>query len=264
MSVVEAMILGVVQGLTEFLPVSSSGHLVLMRAIMDVGEVPILFDVLLHVATLLVVLIVFRKVIARILGALLHSVTGRRRSDDLHYLRLALLVIAATVVTGAMGFGYSLLDIPENPRMTSILFLVTAAVLVAVRFLSPQRDYADFSPARAAGVGFFQGLGVLAGISRSGITIAGGLILGLKREQAGEFAFLISIPAVLGALVLTLGGAEDLSRLLSPAALIGGIAASFLVGLGALSLLLYLVKAGKLWLFAFYLLPLGILGLIFL
>lgn len=262
MTVFQSIVLGVIQGLTEFLPVSSSGHLVLFKAFFSVTEVPILFDVILHVSTLVVVVIVFRKAVRQILRSLGRWILRRSDDSDAESLRVAWVILLATVVTGAMGVFIGELGVNRYPNVVSILFIVTGLVLVATRFVHPTGSYRDIGVKTALITGFLQGLGVFPGISRSGITIAGSLFSGLRREQAGEYSFLLSIPAILGALVLTLRDAGELTQLVSTPAIIAGALASFIVGLFALLLLLRLVRKGRMYVFAIYLIPLGLAGLV--
>jgi len=258
MSVLQAVILGVVQGITEFLPVSSSGHLLVLKHLFGLSEVPILFDVLLHIATLAVVIIVFRRRIGQILAAIGRWIARRHVREDMENLRLAVVVIIASFFTGVMGVAISELDFAWDPRVAGALFMVTAAILIASHFSKGTTGYATVGFKEAAISGIAQGFGVFPGISRSGITISGALFAGLSREKAGEFAFIISIPAIIGALGLTLTDAGELSATVSPVALIAGVVTSFLVGLASIMVLLRIVRSAKLWVFAIYLVPLGI------
>lgn len=264
MSTFEAIIFGVVQGATEFLPVSSSGHLALLKSIMDLSEVPILFDVLLHVATLIVVVAVFRRRIGQVFVSLGRWIGRSAEDEDSANLRLAWVIVVATVVTGVLGLLLDELEIGLQPKIVSALFLVTAAILVGAHFFSGTRGYREIGIKDALIVGAAQGFGVLPGISRSGITISASLAAGLSRERAGEFAFLISVPAILGALVLSLRDAGELAAMVSPGALIAGFASALVVGLVSLLLLMRLIRSGRLFYFSFYLVPLGIVGLILL
>ena len=263
MTVLEAALLGVVQGLTEFLPVSSSGHLAVLKHLFGRGDVPILFDVLLHVSTLAVVVIVFRARIAGIIVSLLRWL--RRKSEpeaDAENLRIVWLAIVASVVTAVLGFGVSRFEPGQYPKLVGALFLVTAAILVATRFARGALGYEGIGPGRAAIAGFAQGLGVFPGISRAGITISTGLLSGVARRQAAEFSFLISIPAIIGALILTIGDLGELGAAVPAGSIAAGVVTSFVVGLLSLKLLLRLVRGGRLYLFAIYLVPLGIITLL--
>ena len=264
MTILEAIIFGVVQGATEFLPVSGSGPRAGLKSIMDLSEVPILFDVLLHVATLVVVMVVFRRRIGRVLVSLGRWIGRRAGEEDAPNLRLAWVIVVATVVTGVLGLLLEQLDLGVQPKIVSALFIVTAAILIGAHFFAGNRGYREIGLRDALIVGAAQGLGVLPGISRSGITISASLASGLSRERAGEFAFLISIPAILGALVLSLRDAGELAAVVSPAAIVVGFLSALVVGLVSLLLLIRLIRGGRLFYFSFYLVPLGIAGLILL
>ncbi|MFW6337718.1 MAG: undecaprenyl-diphosphate phosphatase [Alkalispirochaetaceae bacterium] len=263
MSILEAILFGVVQGVAEFLPISSSGHLTLLKGLFGLQDVPLLFDVLLHVATLLVVVVVFRHRLAALVRSFARRVSGRSDETDRNNLRLILMLIGATAVTGVLGILLeSLLDFGA-PRSASLLFLVTAVILIASRNRGGERTILTITWKDALIVGFAQGFGVLPGISRAGITIAAGLFSGLDRPHAGEFSFLLSIPAILGALVLTLRDAEALGAGVGMMPVVVGFLSSAVVGLFSLLLLLTLVRSGKLHYFAAYLIPLAVFGLIY-
>jgi undecaprenyl-diphosphatase len=256
------MILGCLQGLTEFLPVSSSGHLAVGRALFGLSDVPLLYDILLHAATLLVVLVFFRRRVLDILRALLLWMRGRAGQEELRLVRLAGLIILATVVTGVIGIPLNRLGLDEQPRIISGLFLVSAAVLLAGALFKGSRRLEDTRLRDALLVGLAQGIGALPGVSRSGISISAALATGMARADAAEFSFLLSIPAIFGALVLKMKDAGSLSQVVAPGVLLAGMAAAALVGFISLILLLRVVRSGRLWLFALYLIPLGIAGLL--
>ena len=264
MTILEAVILGALQGVTEFLPVSSSGHLVVMKHLMQLSEIPPLFDVLLHISTLIVVCIVFRKKIGAIAAALYRGIAKRKVEGDRENIKLFFIIVVATVLTVILGYAISFFHVEKSPKIVSLLFIATACALIGTRFVKGQRGYAEIGVKDGLFVGFAQGLGVFPGISRSGITISASLYGGLSREKAGEFSFLISIPAIIGAFLLTLRDAETLGAMVSTGVLAVGIVTSFLVGFLSLLLLLRLVRSGRLYFFAFYLVPFGILGLLFL
>jgi undecaprenyl-diphosphatase len=262
MSILQAILLGALQGVTEFLPVSSSGHLVIAREFLSIDEVPILFDILLHVATLAAVVVVFRRRIVAILAALVRIGRDDPDGEDRTNRRLFLWLLAATVITGVLGILFSKLEIETMPRIVSILFIVTGIILVVTKNRQGDIDYRRVGWKQSVVTGIAQGVGVFPGISRSGITISAALMSGMKREQAGEFSFLLAIPAILGALLLKIGDAGELMNVVSPLGLLSGVGASFIVGLAALLILLRLVRQGRLYLFAFYLVPLGIVTFI--
>lgn len=265
MTVLEGLLLGIIQGLTEFLPVSSSGHLVLARNFMEIGSVPLLFDVILHVATLFVIVYHYRVKIGGLFGAAIRFVTRKSEPADSEDLQMILLVIGATILTVVVALALKMTNLDgESTRIVSLLLLITAALLASTSFverlITPKRGYHWI---QAVVTGIAQGFGTLAGISRSGITITASLWTGMSREKSGEYAFILSIPAVLGALVLTLAedgqGAAQVGFL--PTAV--GFIASFFVGLAALRLLLWMVKRARLWYFTIYLTIVGLLGLFF-
>lgn len=264
MTVLQALVLGVLQGITEFIPVSSSGHLILARTLMGIDGIPELFDVFLHIATLVVVVYTFRRDVARILVALGRAITRRRREKDGPPLRLAGLLAAASVITAVVGFGISTWEGREEPRLVAAWLIVTAAVLIASAFFRGGRGIQEIGWGRALLLGFAQGLGVFPGISRSGITIGTGLICGLDRPSAGTFSFLLSIPAITGAFVLTLKDAATLSENVPTLSLAFGFLAALISGYAALKILLWLIRRGKLWVFSLYLIPAGVVGLILL
>lgn len=263
MTILQALILGLFQGVSEFLPISSSGHLLALRHLFSLEEVPRLFDVILHAATLLSVLVVFRVRIGGILAALFRW--AARRPDlsdgDAENLALVLPALAATAVTAVIGLGIEKYLPVRSPRTVCALFLVTAALLLASSRFRGARGYERIGPVRGAWIGLAQGIGVFPGISRAGITISAGLAAGLDRDTAGEFAFLLAIPAIAGALLLELKDLADLGATVAPAPLVIGFLAAFVSGIAALSLLMPLVRKGRLAWFAAYLIPAGLAGL---
>lgn len=263
LSVVDGIVLGAIQGLTEFLPVSSSGHLVLARDYLTIGSVPLLFDVLLHVATLFVIIFHYRELVWNLILALLRFVSRSSKADDREYLRLAGTVIGATVITVAVALLFKGLDIEAtNRRSVSILMLVTAAILASTPLAGRYaRQSTTLTWRHALITGIAQGFGTLAGISRSGITISASLWSGMERKQAGTYAFILSIPAVLGALVLTLAEESAIVSAGFVPTLVGCFAA-MVVGLAALRVLLWMVHNAKLWYFSFYLVVAGLFGLL--
>ncbi len=263
-STLEAIWLGIVQGLTEFLPVSSSGHLALFQLWFSAAEPSLALSVLVHMGTLLATLVFFRKAIVDIVVEAYRGMREPRRFRTTRGGRDAVFVVVASVPTAMIGL--LLRDWVEglmaSPVALGICFLVTGALLISTRWARDRKKDAPSWPgALAAGV--VQGAAVLPGISRSGSTITGALWLGVKRERAFELSMLMSIPAVLGALLLELehlaetGVSDDLIfvGLLSAAV-------SFVVGLVALALLRRFVTRGYLAVFALWVVPLGIAVLV--
>lgn len=278
MSVLEGILLGVLQGIAEFLPISSSGHLAIAQELFNLEDVPLLFDVFLHLATLGAVVLFFRKRIWSLLQVMGRWICRRSLPEDKADLQTIVALLLGTLVTGI--FGIFLSDVVEDidEKLICVGFFVTAGLLIfsdAVEERRRKKRLAtdpDFTvgksggvkPLQGLGIGLAQGFGVLPGISRSGSTIAGALLCGVDREQAGEFSFLLSIPAILGAFVLQLDDLDEIGSAVGLAPVVAGCIAAFVAGIFALSVLMKIVRKGKLEWFAVYLIPLGILGLIFL
>ncbi len=246
--------LGVLQGLTEFLPVSSSGHLVLAQSLIPGFVQPgVLFDVLLHGGTLLSILVYFRRDIAGLFRCLWPGGDPASR-------RLLGFLLVGTVPTAAIGllFQEPLRALFHEPRAAAAMLLVTGALLWLSEALARPRDgLAQLGMPRAAAIGVVQGFAIVPGISRSGSTIAAATLLGIRGEDAARFSFLLSIPAVLGAVVLEVGGAlgEEAVPVLPYAA---GVLAAFLSGLWAIRFLMMVLRRGRFRWFAAYCWALGL------
>jgi undecaprenyl-diphosphatase len=244
----QILILALIQGLTEFLPVSSSGHLVIAQHLMRFGASSLLFDIILHAGTLLAVLTYFRRDLIRLV----------LRFYEREQRRLILLLALATFPTALIalpfrGFFESLFS---SPRAAGIGFLATALLL----FLSHRVWFPKTDPRLAAIViGIFQGLAIMPGLSRSGTTIAVALMLGLGAEFSFRFSFLLSIPAILGALLLKVRDLPASPNQLAPLGFALVLAALF--GLLALGILKRVLGSGKFHRFAYYCLAAGILVL---
>jgi len=251
-----AAILGVVQGLTEFLPVSSSGHLVLFQHWLPVSGDPLAFDLALHLGTLIPVIWVYR-------ADLMTVVNDATRGEGVYWerpgVRLLLLLVAATIPTAVIGLGLE--DVFEqlfhHAKAVGIAFAVTGTVLWFTRSFAKGTVLAhELSWGKSIAIGLAQGIAITPGISRSGSTIAAGLFLGMDREAAARFSFLLSIPAIGGAFVLKVG---DLSMdAVSVGPILIGMFSSAVSGYFALRILIRLVRGGDFSKFAFYLWPLAI------
>ena len=286
MTIIQGILLGILQGIAEFLPISSSGHLAVAQKLFGLSDVPLLFDIVLHLATLAAVILYFRKKIAKlfvILWQWLMHKTSAEDGDDTDILagntergrRTIIAVFVTTIVTGAIGVFTSKLIPDMSLKITAGGFIVTAALLIISAFIEKRRKAAQqtFSSAsdtpkginiaQAALIGVMQGIGTFPGISRSGSTIAGALFGGLDRAAAGEYSFIVSIPAILGAFVLELKDLDKVGTSIGAAPVIAGCAAAFAWGYISLTVLMKIIKKGRLEWFAAYLIPLGIAGLIF-
>lgn len=246
-SALGAAFLGVLQGLTEFLPVSSSGHLVLFQQFMEVHGDTILFDLVLHVGTLLPVLWFYRSQVSVLIT---DPVRGDGPFLQRPGVRLWGLLVAASVPTAIIGLTFedTFEDLFSNPGALTVTFAITATVMLATRW-APASSRSLTLPL-AVVLGIVQGLAITPGISRSGSTIAAALFLGIPREEAARFSFLMSVPAITGA-VLKKSLDADLDDL-DLMALSIGFGTALVSGYLALVLLVELVKRGGLHWFAIW------------
>ena len=287
MSVIQGILLGILQGIAEFLPISSSGHLAVAQNLFGLDDIPLLFDVFLHLATLAAVCLYFRRKIWELLKCFGRWISRSPKvkenskdydvvlaQKDLANRKLIIAIILSTVVTGVMGIVSSKLIPNLSIKVTCCGFLVTSLFLILSSVIekrnsrlaqnSDDKKNPSVSKVQALIIGFMQGIGTLPGISRSGSTIAGALFCKVDRSLAGEYSFIISIPAILGAFVLELKDLSEVSSTIGAAPVTAGCAAAFAAGYISLTLLMKMIKKGKLQYFALYLIPLAILGLIFL
>lgn len=262
MNTVETIFLGVIQGLTEFLPVSSSGHLVLFQNILGFGEPELLLVSSLHLGTLLAVCTYFSsdfKGMVSELRQLGASTDKYLHKDKYPHLNLALMVMAGSFPTLLIWvfFKAKLESMFGSVTLVGIMFIFTGLILSITKFLIGSRvTISRVGMLAALAVGTAQGLALAPGISRSGATIVCGLIFGLDRTLAGRFSFLLAIPAITGALIMNLD-LSDLERV-GVIPLVCGVASSAIVGLLSLKLLMSVVRKGRLHYFAPYCLLLGL------
>ena len=262
-----AAVLGIIQGLTEFLPVSSSGHLVLFQDLFGLRHPEIFFDVSVHVGTLAAICVFFFKDLKEIATTLLSVSTWSIREDsfwrNLCYkpeIRLFGLILVGTVPTAFIGllFRPVAAKVFSSVQIVGVMLLVTGLLLWLTRKLRRGgRDTTQLTIRDALFIGMMQGVALLPGFSRSGATIATGLFRGIDRETAARYSFLLSIPAILGAMVLELDDALASgfppARIVLPGAFMAAV-----VGYGALRVLIHVVKKGDLHAFAPYCWLLGV------
>jgi undecaprenyl-diphosphatase len=270
LNTVEAIVLGVIQGLTEFLPVSSSGHLVLFQNLFGLKEPALLFDICLHVGTLAAVIIVFYRDILEILPALV-QIPGRMKSAGGFLrlcqvdpaMRMALLIVIGSIPTAVIGLLFKEItdQLFGSIAMVGCMLIVTGTLLWLTRRIQRQgRPIGKTTLKDALIIGLIQGVAIVPGISRSGSTIATALFLGVDRKVAGRYSFLLSIPAIVGALVLGLD-APEMQTTIPLGTILAGSAVSALVGWLALVILLRVVDRGQLHRFAPYCWLVGIIAL---
>ena len=291
MTVLQGILLGILQGVAEFLPISSSGHLAVAQKLFSLEELPLLYDVMLHLATLLAVILFFRKKIWELLKVLGRWIARKNpstkeaeNSSDVckeeDFLcgteergrHTIVAIIVTTFVTGIIGVFTSKFISELSIKVTCVGFILTAGLLIFSSLwekrskkqnIANQKNEKGISWKQALVIGFMQGVGTLPGISRSGSTIAGSQFCGVNRAAAGEYSFIVSIPAILGAFVLELKDLGQMTSMVGLAQLVAGCLSAFVSGYISLILLMKIIKKGKLEWFACYLIPLGILGLIF-
>jgi len=250
----ESIFFGIIQGLAEFLPISSSGHLVLLQSYFGLNEPMVLFDVFLHVGTLLAVLVVYRSDISAMLSQFVKIVlSGGKKMADYPMGRTATMIIVANIPTAIIGL--TLKDYFEllfaSPIAVGFMLLITGAILFATKGNDNSgKEDSEISIKDALMIGVAQGFAITPGISRSGMTIAVALMLGVKRESAARFSFILSMPAILGAAILKARHASIDSGELTVILL--GSAVAFVVGIAALVWLINIVKRGKLVWFSYY------------
>lgn len=284
MTVLQGFLLGILQGVAEFLPISSSGHLALAQSLFGLEDVPLLYDIFLHMATLLAVTIYFWPKIWALLKCFGRWITKKQKSDNQVQIsendllcptdkigqKTIIAIILTTAITGTFGIFTSKLIPDLSIKFVCGGFLVTSALLIISSIMEKRQsakgpnEFTGISIKQSIIIGIMQGFGTLPGISRSGSTIAGALFGGVNRSLAGEFSFIVSIPAIFGAFILELKDLGQMSSSIGAAPIIAGCISSFAVGYFSLSVLMKIIKKGKLQWFAAYLIPAGILGLIFL
>jgi len=261
LTIIKAIILGIIQGITEFLPVSSSGHLTVAQHLLGVPEDRILFfTVILHLGTLFSVLFMYSDDILNLckefFKMLFEIVTGKGVKFNNEYRKLGLLIIIATIPTGLMGI--FLKDIFSSFYQSSLIIgvslIITGTLLwIAERIHTGEKDLRKMRWYDAVFVGIFQGLAITPGISRAGSTIVGSLFRGFNKKLATRFSFLISLPSILGATVLETRealsvGLGDFTYLI----LLAGILASFISGVFAIKALINFINKEKLYYFSYY------------
>ncbi len=253
MNLLNSIILGIIQGLTEFLPVSSSGHLVIFQKLLNFNEPGIVFEITVHIATLLAVIIYFRKDIVKLIIALFNWKKNRSKEIKF-YQQLLLFLIIASLVTAVIGFTFK--DILEsffdNLFLVGVMLLVTGLILfISDKIKNDKRDKLNI-PASIL-IGFAQSIAIIPGISRSGSTITTGIFLGLRRELATKFSFLLSIPAILGTGLLKFKEFNQVAHSdgLGFSYLIAGITAA-IVGYFSIAILIKLIKKARLFYFSIY------------
>lgn len=260
MNIIEAILLGIIQGLTEFIPVSSSGHLVLADKVFGLGNGSLAFDVALHGGTLAALLVVFHKDVTSLVRGLF---AGGEKA------RLPKYILLATIPAVISGF---LLEGLAEDTFRSAVLVAFNLIAVAILMLVAESKFDDKKHTsnlekttlkQALTVGFAQAAAVIPGISRSGSTITAGLFMGLDRVAATRFSFLLGMPIIFGALLATLVDGNSISEVQAqPGIFLVGVVVAFLSGLLAIKFLLSYLSKHTLKVFAYYRIAVGILVLL--
>lgn len=250
MTFTHALLLGLIQGLTEFLPVSSSGHLVIAQHFIPGFDQPgLAFDIMLHLGTMVAVLLYFRREVGLMLISPLQQGPEART-----YRKMLGLIVLASVPTAIIGLGFKdfFEGLFENLQLVALMLLVTGVLLfLSERFRRPGRKEGQLTISDALVVGTVQGLAIIPGISRSGSTISTLLLKGVDGETAARFSFLLALPAVFGAALLSLRDLQQVATAEIPMYLVGA-GTAFIVGLLSIHCLLAVVRRKRLIGFAIY------------
>lgn len=270
MELIKAIVLGVVQGLSEFLPISSSGHLVIFSELLNFVDKGLAFDVFVHFGTLVAVVVVFWRdiwqMIVTLPGLPGFIARGMKINDEAdRYRALALFIVIGSIPAGVIGvlFEDTIEQVFHSPVFALVMLLVTAVILWTSRY--PKERESFMNSKHALAIGFAQAFAIIPGISRSGSTIVTGLWMGLNRELAARFSFLMSVPVIFGATLLKF---KHMLEVPPPASqitnLIGGTLAAAISGYFAIIWLLDIVRKKRLEYFAYYCAAVGIIGLLIL
>ena len=264
----EALIAGVIQGLTEFLPISSSGHLVIYNTLLASSKEGggsgggLAFTVFLHLATLLAVILVYKKDVLVLISAFFGAIGDFARGKPAFKTpgrRYLLMVIIGTIPAVIAGLAVTKLDLDnklENIFVVAVMLIVTALFMFSIDKIKVKkggRTAKDATLKSVLLVGILQGIAILPGLSRSGSTIFGGVLGGLKKEFAVRFAFILSIPVILGAALIELHGVAKAGGFdIAPLNLVIGAVAAFFCGLLAIKLIKVLIRSKKFYVFGIY------------
>jgi len=270
MSFIDALILGLIQGLTEFLPVSSSGHLVLGQQVLGILLTDnITFEVFVHFGTLFSILAIFWRDVWQIFSSLFQAV---KRPKDIpllmkenEHFKLAVLILVGSIPAAVIGLSFK----PYVERafadvgLVGVMLMITGLVLFLTRLAKPKPDKM-VGWGTAIIIGFAQALAIMPGISRAGMTISAGLFAGVAREQAARYSFLLALPAIFGATLLEsfeITGQPMETEFIM--ALVIGTVAAFFAGYVAIKTIFVVLKRDKFSYFSFYCLTIGLIVVLF-
>lgn len=276
MNTLQALVMGLLQGLTEYLPVSSSGHLTIASELFDIdGESNMTFTIAVHVATVLSTLVILGSEIGKILKGMCNPLSPRSLKGNGTFLnrlnpdqRYVLNILVSMIPIGIVGvfFKDQVEDIFGSGLLVVGICLLLTAALLTFSYLARPRQRENISLSHAFIIGLAQAVAVLPGLSRSGSTIATGLLLGNKKEKLAQFSFLMVIPPILGEAlldVLKMVKGEEAIGGIDTLPLIVGFVAAFISGCAACKWMIGIVKKGKLIYFAYYCAIVGVASIVY-
>ncbi len=270
MSLLDAVLLGIIQGLTEFLPISSSGHLVLGQELLHIAHRSnIAFEVFVHFGTFLSVVFMFWKDIKLIFFSICELCKNPKQSKLLYqtneHFKIAIFIAISSIPAAIVGlmFEKEISIFFNDPKFVSVMLLITGLILFLTKFSNP-KEGSSVSFASAIIIGIAQAIAILPGISRSGITISSAIYLGVSRENAAKFSFLMALPVILGATILEAN--EVLQSSISNQELLVyfvGTVVAAITGYASIRIVLGLLKKKRFSWFSYYCFIVGILGILF-
>lgn len=266
MSLIESILLGILQGFTEFLPVSSSGHLVLAQHFWEIKEPGISFEIIVHLGSLVAVLLYFHKTIFELIASALKIFSKEKSTEDINNLKVLAYLFIATFATAILGLAFkSKFEALYQLPLVVAIALAFNGFIVFISDKIPSGTLKDnnIGVKKSIFIGIGQAFAIIPGISRSGTTIVLSLFSKMKREHAARFSFLLSIPAILGAAVLDLRNFEAIESALMAKYFVGAIAA-FVSGFIVIAFLIKLIQQRKLKYFAYYCWAISAVSLFFL
>lgn len=254
MNIIEAIIIGLIQGLTEFLPISSSGHLVIIQKILKINSPGNLIEVSAHLGTLLSIVLIYKNEIWSI-------ITSLKSTETKKYIFMILLATLPSVVFVLTSKSF-IIRLFDSVSSVAIALIFTGCIL----YVSGIKYYSNKKLSLAKGflIGISQAFAIIPGISRSGTTISLALLLGISNKEAAKFSFMLAIPAIFGATILTFLDAQFDQLKIMTTPLVVTALVSFVSGLLALKFLIKILNAGKFYYFSFYCILIGLISLLFL
>jgi undecaprenyl-diphosphatase len=256
MTIIQSVALAIVQGITEFLPISSSGHLVIFQKIFGLIEPPIAFDIIIHLGTVFAILFFLRHSIQKLISGIILEIKRKKCGENC---RLIMLLIIASIPVVIVGFLLKdkIDQIFNSLYLVGVSFLITSIILFLTYLVKQQKkDISQITKKDALFIGLFQALSILPGVSRSGSTISAGIFRKINKEDCFTFSFLLGIIAILGGTMLQVPKIANFSRMEIVQSIIG-LFVSTVVGYFALKILKSIIIKGKFYYFGFYCFILG-------